>query len=91
MEALKHKSPLLMEELRLRGNLEAYIEEMASEISSATTSLALQIAKKHGYDQVKTMMEGVALLNGAIPLAMEIVLAEMLEFPQDETSPQNQD
>lgn len=89
-EALKHKAPELMAELQSSGNLEAFIMERSEEISSLTTSLAHQIAVKQGMNEVQGM-ERTAIYNAALHQAREIVLAEQLEFPPEETSRPSQD
>ena len=84
LAAMKEKAPQLLAQLKESGSLDQYIQTLAEDISSEITTLSLQIAIKHGYnDPDKTLPERVAIHNGAIPLAREIVLAELLDFPQD--------
>lgn len=84
MEALKHKAPQLMAELQASGNLEEYVSNLTEEIPLEIGSLSMTIAKKQGYDQESDFAKRVGILNSATQVAREIVLAEMLEFPQEE-------
>ena len=92
-EALRHKAPSIYKQLMENGKLSEFLKERADEIREAVATLGREIAVKHGYNEaMKTdPMKAVGIHNMADALAREIVYAEMLEFPQDETSPQSLD
>lgn len=87
-EALKDKNPTLLKELQARGGLNDFLEERTAEIQDAIQNRAREIAQWQGYDQLLQTepMKAVGVMNMALGLAREEVLAEMLEFPRDETS-----
>ena len=91
LAALKNKAPELLKDLKEGGELNEFVKDRAEEINSLTTSLAHQIAEKQGHGKTDDPLEKTGIMNSAIQAAREIVLAEQLEFPPDETSPQNQD
>lgn len=92
LAALKDKAPSLHKELAASGKLRAFVTERADEINSEITTLTAEIAHKQPeYKNAKTLMERAGVLKMAEFLAMERVFAEMLEFPQDETSQPSQD
>ena len=91
LQALKDKAPDLHKELMESGKLKGFVRERAEEIAALTTTLAHQMADKQGYAKTEDPMERARIMNGVLPMAREVVLAEQLEFPQDETSPQSQD
>ena len=84
-EALKHKSPALFSSLQHSGKLNEFVQETADEIASQIVSLVHQM-RMHGKWDSLPPMELAQNLKMADATAREIVLAEMLEFPQDETS-----
>ncbi len=83
--ALKDKNPTLFKELSESGELAAFARERAEMIGRMTNDKANQIAVKFGIKDTDDPMEKARIKNGALPMAREIVLAEMLEFPPDET------
>ena len=91
LAALKNKAPELLKGLKEDGELNEFVKDRAEEINSLTTSLAHQIAANQGHGKTNDPLEKAGIMNSAIQAAREIVLAEQLEFPPDETSPQNQD
>lgn len=86
LAALKDKAPHLHRELTDSGALDEFVKGKAEEISSLTTSLAHRMANQFGYGKTDDPMERARIMNGVLAQAREIVLAEQLEFPQDETS-----
>lgn len=91
LQALKDRSPSLHAELAGSGQLNSFVKERAETISSLTTSLAHRMANQFGYGKTDDPMERARIMNGVLPQAREIVLAEQLEFPPDETSRPSQD
>ena len=91
--ALKEKNPALCSQMTKAGTLTAFVQDLAEEINDQIVTLGMQIAIKNGLNQVpeRPLLEKAGIMNMADKMASEIVLAEMLEFPQDETSPQSQD
>ena len=91
LQALKEKNPALHRELERSGKLAAYISDLDDEINEQIATLTMQIASKNGLHQTpeRPYLEKVGILNMADSMATEVVLSEMLEFPQDETSQQN--
>ncbi len=87
--ALQDKAPHLFKDLAASGGLNAFVKDKAEEISSLTTSLAHRMANQFGYSKTDDPMERQRIMNGVLPQAREVVLAEQLEFPQDETSRPN--
>lgn len=87
--ALKNKAPELHKSLESKGKLNEYTQELASQISSAVSQRAREIAQAQGYSKLMQTdpMKAVGVMNTALALAREEVHAQMLEFPQDETSP----
>ena len=87
LQALKDKAPDLHKQLQASGDLKAFLKERAEQIADSSMTLTQEIAKKHCRDKAKTLEEKAGILKMAESMANEKVLAEMLEFPQDETSP----
>lgn len=89
LAALKEKNPALHRQLERSGKLREYVSDLAGEISDQRTTLTMEIASKHGLQaaQKTDPIKAVGIMNMADKLATETVLAEMLDFPQDETSP----
>lgn len=84
--ALKDKNPALFRDLQMRGGLKDFLAERTQEIQDAIVSRTMEIAKGQGLTEATSPLDKAALLKVAESLASEEVLAEMLEFPQDETS-----
>ena len=85
-DALKDKNPALFRELQIRCKLKDFLAEKTAEIQDAIVSRTMEIAKWHGLTEATSPLDKAAMLKVAESLASEEVLAEMLEFPQDETS-----
>lgn len=88
--AMEERAPQLLAELKQSGNLEAFIQERSEQILSLTNSLAYKMAVAEGANEAHGMAR-VAIFNGALHHAREIVLAEQLEFQPEETSRPSQD
>ena len=89
-DAIKEKAPALHKALVASGALNAYAQDLAEQISSQVVTLTQAQRIKEGWDKLGPM-ECAARMRTASSLNREIVLAEMLEFPQDGTSPQSPD
>jgi len=88
--ALKDKNPALHRQLAKEGTLKAFVTDLAEQINEQIVTLTMELAGNKGVfrEPFPDPLEKVGILNQARSLATETVLAEMLEFPQDETSPQ---
>ncbi len=86
LKAMRDKAPELHRQLTESGQLRAFVTEQAEEINSQIATLMVELASKQGANEAKTLPEKAAILNTADKMATEIVLHEMLQFPQDETS-----
>lgn len=89
-EALKHKAPALYKSLSDSGELIPYIKDLAEQINSEVVTLTQAQRRREKWDKLGPM-ECAAKMKMADALNMEIVQNDLLEFPQDETSLQNQD
>ncbi len=91
--ALQQKNPALYKTLSDKGELNSYVMDLADQISSEVVTLGMEIAQKNGYSKtlLTDPMKAVGIMNQSKALAREQVYSQMLEFPQDETSPANQD
>jgi hypothetical protein len=92
--ALQERSPALFRQLQQAGTLQAFVTERADEINQQIADMAMnspQVRKAWSPDSNLPMMEQAAILNSQTAIARELVLSEMLEFPQDETSPPSRD
>jgi hypothetical protein len=85
LAALKEKNPELLQQLTVAGELSEFVSTQAEEINEQITTLMMELAAKHGEKDAKSLIEQAAILNTADKMATELVLAEMLEFPRDET------
>jgi hypothetical protein len=87
-EAVKDKAPALFKELSAKGELNRFAADLAGQISEAVSIRSREIAQKQGYSKLMQSdpMKAVGVMNSAMALAREEVFANMLEFPQDETS-----
>ena len=90
LTALKEQNPALHQQMAESGQLRAFLADQAEEINDQIINLATRIAAQHKANEAKSFQEKVGILNSANSMATEIVLAEMLQYPQDETSPQSQ-
>src|SRR5574343_843471 len=88
--ALKEKNPTLYLQLKKSGDLGRYTTDLAEQINSEIVSLTMQDRLVGRWDDLGAM-ECANRMKVAQSLNQEKVLAEMLEFPQDETSQQSQD
>jgi hypothetical protein len=91
LAAMKEKAPALHQQLADLGRLKAFVADHADQINDQIVTLTMQLAPKQGHNKAKSLQEGAAILKACEATATEIVLAEMLEFPLDETSPQRPD
>lgn len=89
-EALKEKAPALFKSLQATGKLNEYVMDLAQQINSEIVSMTMEDHRRGKWGQLEPM-ERVGRMNQATALNREKVLAEMLEFPQDETSTPSQD
>jgi len=88
--AIKDKAPSLHRQLSESGKLVEYARDLADQISSAVVDLTQEQRLREKWDKLGPM-ECAGKMKMAAALNREIALAQALEFPQDETSPQNQD
>jgi hypothetical protein len=91
LAALKEKSPALYQQLTDQGRLKAFLLDQAEEINSQIVTLTMELAARQRHDKAKSLAEGAGILKACEASATETVLAEMLEFPLDETSPPSRD
>lgn len=84
LEALKAKAPALHADLAKSGKLAEFLAETADEISSQVVSMTQAQRIKEKWDSLGSM-ECAARIVQADAMNREIVLAQMLEFPQDTT------
>lgn len=92
LAALKEKAPALHAGLAATGKLREFVKERADEMTEEIVTLTAEIAHRQPeYKNAKTLIERAGVLKMAESLAKERVFAEMLEFPQDETSLPSQD
>lgn len=87
--AIKDKSPSLYASLQSSGKLTEYARDLADQINSEVVSLTQEQRLKQRWDDLGPM-ECAAQMKTAASLNQEAVLAELLEFPQDETSQSSQ-
>jgi len=90
LDALKDKNPTLHRSLTQQGWLNAFLDEKTEEIQDAIHNREREIAQAQGYSQLQQTdpMKAAGVMKMAGALAREEVLAELLEFLPDETSPQ---
>jgi len=84
--AIKDKAPKLHKDLKEKGMLNQYAADLADQISEEVVAMTMQDHKRERWDKLDPMARA-AKMNAAKAINREIVLAQMLEFPQDETSP----
>lgn len=82
--ALKDKNLALYKELAASGQLNEYVTNLADEIQSEIVSLTQEQRIKGKWDRLGPM-ECASKMKVAHSLNRELVLAQMLEFPQDTT------
>ena len=90
LDALKDKNPALHHSLTQQGELNAFLDEKTEEIQDAIHNREREIALAQDYNHLLQIdpMKAAGVMKMAGALAREEVLAAMLEFPPDETSPQ---
>ena len=81
--ALKDKNPALFKELSASGELHQFVTERADEIQDEIATLTMELSAK-ARKATSDPMEVAQILKGYDSMAREIVLADMLEFPQDD-------
>ena len=84
LRALKDNAPELHQQLTQQGKLMQFVTDQAAEIEDQISTLAVHLSSQQGMNQAKSLVEKAGIINTATLQATEIVLAEMLEFPQDE-------
>lgn len=89
-EALKDKAPQLHKDLTASGKLTEYVRDLSEQITSEIVSMTQAQRMKGKWDNLGPL-ECARRMKSAENLNQEKVLAEMLEFPQEQTSQQNQD
>lgn len=89
--ALQEKNLALHQQLTDQGRLKAFVTDHADQINDQIVTLTMELAARQGRNKAKSLPEGAGILKACEATATEIVLAEMLEFPLDETSPPSQD
>lgn len=82
-KALKDKSPSLHKALSASGELDEFVTERASEISSAINQAMQEARTTQGWDKLNPI-EMERRLNAAKAMYEEQVLADLLEFPTDD-------
>jgi len=82
--AIKDKAPGLFKELKAKGELNQYVAELASEISSMTVDETMAQRRREKWDKLGTF-ECAARMKMAAALNREKAMATVLEFPQDDT------
>jgi hypothetical protein len=88
--ALKDKNPALHKQLTAKGELNKFATDLAEQINSQAVTLTQADRVREGWDKLGPV-ESAARMRTANSLNREAVMAEMLEFPQDETSLQKPD
>lgn len=89
-QAIKEKAPELHKSLQASGQLNQYATDLSDQMRLEVNSLAMQDHQQHRWDKLDPL-ERAKNLNMAKALHRETVLSQMLELPQDGTSPQNPD
>lgn len=81
-KALQDRAPALHRNLKQRGLLDGYVQEVADQISSAVTEGLMRVRREKNLDALPPM-EKVQALNTARAGVEEKVLADLLEFQSD--------
>ncbi|QJD28857.1 hypothetical protein [Methylococcus geothermalis] len=91
-QALKDKNPSLRESLRAAGDLDEYLTAFAKMINAAVTESFAAASARPAFQRLKGM-EKVGRLNALRQEIEEITLAELLEFPEEnsEESPEDEE
>ncbi len=90
LAAIKDKAPELHKQLAAKGELTQYVKDLAEQINSEIVSMTQSQRMRGKWDNLGPV-ECARRMKTAESLNQETVLAEMLEFPQDETFPLSQD
>ena len=88
--AIKEKAPALHKQLAAKGELREYVRDLSDQISSVTVDLTQAQRQREQWDKLGPM-ECAAKMQMAAGLNREIAMEQVLQFPQDETSPQSPD
>lgn len=88
--AIKDKAPALHKQLAASGALREYVQDLSSQISSVTVDLTQAQRLREKWDDLGAI-ECAAKMRMAAALNREVAMAEVLQFPQDETSPPKPD
>ena len=88
--ALQEKAPELFKQLQASGKLNQYVQDLSSQISSEIVTMTQEDRRRGKWDKLGPVA-CAAKMKMAEALNRETVLAQMLEFPQEGTSPQSQD
>ena len=88
--AMRDKAAALHQRLEAAGKLSAYASDLASQISSETVRLTQEQRRREKWDNLGAMA-CAAKMKMADALNQELVLRDLLEFPQEETSRPSQD
>lgn len=83
--ALKDKEPKLHAELKAAGKLQAHLQELEDQVAQQTVDAVQTQRLAEKWDNLGSM-ESAGRMRTAASLAREAALAEVLQFPQDETS-----
>jgi hypothetical protein len=81
-EALKSKAPGLYADLSRSGELEAFVKERALEIKEGMHLARTRLIAQRKVSFLTDYMEKVQMLTEIDRTAREVVLRELLEFPQ---------
>jgi hypothetical protein len=85
-KALQEKAPSLHADLAKAGTLGQYVTDLTNSISSEIVTSVMEARGRGKWDQLGPM-ECARKMKAQESLETERALAQMLEFPQDETSP----
>lgn len=83
--ALKDQAPELHAELAKAGSLRQYVDDLSSQISSASVTATQEQRLREKWDNLGSV-ECAAKMRAAQSLHLEAALADLLQFPQDGTS-----
>ena len=86
-QAMLDRSPALHAQLKMLGKLQAFLKETAREVNAQVVTAVQERRMREGWDKLGlTPLQMAGRLNSAQSEAMETVLDEVLQFPQDEIS-----
>jgi hypothetical protein len=86
--AMRDKAPRMYADLKASGRLMSTIRDLESQINEQVTTAVMEQRLREGWDRLP-LLENAARMKAAESLAREIALAEVLQFPPDETSNQS--